>query len=245
MHERFRFGWRGIAAGVVLLAGLAIATSAGANVETHTRFLEFDQRGGILAYELTVRNVGSLPVGNVVLSSLPECLEGSLAVMDLAKEEQVSRRFTFQMPEGKLIFQPRFQLAFNDNEGERHRIASRQSPLILSADFAEVELSQGRVVLKLELMNPGEESLLFLELWSENPELLQGRVKLGDLATGKSLSRRFEYSLPVGEVLFNPTLHVSFHAFEADGTRIHRNFYTILQPRLDRVEEALAARGSH
>lgn len=221
---------------------LTLPGLAGARVETETRFLEFDARAGILAYELTVRNLGSLPVAFVELSAEPSCVEGPLEVSDLAKEHRATRRFTFRMPEGELVFQPRFTLAYTDHEGERHRIESRQSPLVTSIDFESVDLATGEVALRLDFMNPGRESLLFLELWSENPGLEAGRIAIGDLAPGERITREIPYRLPPGEQLFNPTLHVSFHAFETEGTRYHRKFYTILQPRLDRVEEALLAR---
>ncbi len=230
----------GIAVAVML--ALALPGRAGARVETETRFLEFDARAGILAYEMTVRNLGSLPVSFVELSAEPACVEGPLATTDLAKEERVTRRFTFRMAEGKLVFHPRFTLAYTDHEGERHRIETGQSPLVANIDFESVDLATGEVVLQLDLSNPGRESLLFLELWSENPALPDGRIAIGDLAPGERIVRAVDYRFPPGERLFNPTLHVSFHAFETEGTRYHRKFFTVLQPRLDRVEAALNTR---
>lgn len=230
-----------LALGALVLA----SASAGARVETTTRFLELDQKSGILAYELTVRNLGSLPVDAVRLECEPASLEGPLSVTVLAKEEQANRRFTFRMPEQKLIFQPRFKLTYTDNEGERHVRESEQSPLVLGVDFGAVDVARGLVTLKLDLLNTGQESLLFVELWSENPGLPVGKLAIGDLAPGTTRQQLVDFSLPPGELLFNPTLHVSFHAFEAEGTQFHRKFYTIVQSRLDRVEAALAERAAH
>jgi hypothetical protein len=226
------------------LAALMIMTgaTASARVETSTRFLEFDQQAGIIAYELTLRNLGSLPVSFVNLSAEPSCLEGPLEVSDLVKEQQVSRRFTFAMAENEFLFQPLFSLGYTDHEGERHSIETSQSPLNVNVDFAAVDLATGEVALKLVLSNFSRESLLFVEIWSESPQLPEDRISLGDLAPGEQITDEILFRLPPGEMLFNPTLHLSYHAFETEGTRFHRKFYTILQPRLDRVAEALAER---
>ncbi len=232
--------WKvGLALTMLLLLG---AASVSARVETSTRFLEFDQQAGIVAYELTLRNLGSLPVSFVNLSAEPACLEGPLELSDLIKEQQVSRRFTFTMPDNEFIFQPRFSLYYTDHEGERHSIETNQSPLNVNVDFAAVDLATGEVALKLILGNIGRENLLFLEIWSENPTLPDDRISLGDLGPGERLIEEILIRIRPGEQLFNPTLHLSYHAFVPEGARFHREFYTILQPRLDRVAEALAKR---
>ena len=105
-----------------------------------------------------------------------------------------------------------------------------------------MDLATGEVALKLVLSNFSRESLLFVEIWSESPQLPEDRISLGDLAPGEQITDEILFRLPPGEMLFNPTLHLSYHAFETEGTRFHRKFYTILQPRLDRVAEALAER---
>ncbi len=239
MTATTRLGTTGLAlAALILLA----CGDAAARVETTTRFLEYDQQAGIVAYEMTLRNLGSLPVSFVSLTAEPGSLEGPLDVSDLVKEQQASRRFTFRMPEGKFIFQPRFSLAYTDHEGQRHHVETKQSPLQMNIDFASVDVAAGEVSLKLHLGNLGTESLLFLEIWSENPPLPGGRIALGDLAPTENRQEEIDIQLTPGEKFFNPTLHFSFHAFETDGTQFHRKFYTILQPRLDRVAEALAER---
>ncbi len=239
MIDRIKAWKSGVALTALMLIGTA---NVSARVETSTRFLEFDQLAGIVAYELTLRNLGSLPVSFVNLSTIPACLEGPLELSDLVKEQQVSRRFTFSMPDNEFIFQPRFSLEYTDHEGERHSIETSQSPLNVDVDFAAVDLATGEVGLKLILGNLGRENLLFLEIWSENPPLPEDRIALGDLGPGERLTEEIQIRINPGELLFNPTLHLSYHAFETDGTRFHRKFYTILQPRLDRVAEALAKR---
>lgn len=204
------------------------------------RFLEFDGPAGRLAYEVTLRNLSSLPVSAVTLTAEPTSLEGPFRVNDLAPEQQISRRFSFAMPAGSPLFQPRFALEYRNFEGERIVVAPDRSPLLTSIDFVVVDLAAGLVRLRADFQNPSAESLLFLELWSENPGLDEGTVSLGDLGPGERRSQEFELSVPPGTLLFNPTLHISFHAFRADGTRLHRNFMTLVQPHLDRVAEALA-----
>jgi len=204
------------------------------------RFLEFDGPAGLLAYEVTLRNLSSLPVSAITLSAEPASLEGPLRVNDLSPEQQISRRFSFAMPAGSQLFQPRFSLEYRNFEGERIVVAPDRSPLLTSIDFVVVDLAAGRVRLRVDFQNPSAESLLFLELWSENPSLADGTLPLGDLGPGERRSQEFELSVPPGTLLFNPTLHISFHAFHADGTRLHRNFMTLLQPRLDRVAAALS-----
>lgn len=205
------------------------------------RFLEFDAPAGLLAYEVTLRNLSSLPVSAVTLTAEPACLEGPLAIDDLSPEQQISRRFSFAMPAASQLFQPRFSLEYRNFEGERIVVAPERSPLLTSVDFVAVDLAAGRVRLRVDFQNPGTESLLFLEFWSENPGLSEGTRALGDLAAGARLSEEYDFSVPPGSLFFNPTLHFSYHAFQAEGTRLHRNFVTLLQPRLDRVAEALAA----
>lgn len=234
---------RRLCAALLPCLGLGIAASAAAfapaRIETSVRFLEFDAPAGLLAYEVTLRNLSSLPVSAITLTAEPICLEGPLRVNDLDPEQQISRRFSFAMPSGSQLFQPRFSLEYRNFEGERIVVAPDRSPLLTSVDFVAVDLDAGRVRLRADFQNPSAESLLFLELWSENPSLDDGTAPLGDLGPGERLSQEFELSVPPGTLLFNPTLHVSFHAFHADGTRLHRNFMTLLQPRLDRVAEAL------
>lgn len=213
-----------------------------ARIETTMRFLEFDAPAGRLAYEITLRNLSSLPVSAVTLTAEPACLEGTLAINDLAPEQQVSRRFSFAMSPDSQLFQPRFSLEYRNFEGERIVVAPERSPLLTSVDFVAVDLAAGRVSLRVDFQNPGTESLLFLEFWSENPGLTEGTVSVGDLAAGEQRSQVCDFDVAPGSVLFNPTLHISYHAFQAEGTRLHRNFVTLLQPRLDRVAEVLAAK---
>jgi len=225
---------------IALGIGAPAAAFTPARVETTVRFLEFDGPAGRLAYEVTLRNLSSLPVSAVLLTADPPCLEGPFAAADLAPEEQRSRRFTFAMPEAGQIFQPRFSLEYRNFEGERIAVAPERTPLLTSVDFVAVDLAAGRVRLRVDFQNPGIESLLFLEFWTEHPCLAEDTVPLGDLAAGQHLSREFDFEVPPGTLLFNPTLHISYHAFHAEGTRLHRSFLTLLQPQLDRVAEALA-----
>jgi len=230
------------------LLALCLACSPGSalglsptHVETSLRFLEYDATRGLLAYEVTLRNLSSLPVSSLELSASPPCLEGPFAVGDLAREQQASRRFTFPMQSDAQLLQPRFDLAYTNFEGERIRVPATRPPLLTSVDFAAVDLAAGQVRLRVELHNPGAEGLLFLELWSENPGLAEGTLRLGDLAPGQRLSLELPFAVAPGDLLFNPTLHFSYHAFLAEGTRLHRSFTTLLQPRLDRVAAALEA----
>jgi len=230
------------AAGALLLVALGAGAAGGLSptrVETSMRFLEYDAPRAHLAYELTLRNLSNLPVSSLVLTAEPGCMEGPFAVSELAREEQASRRFTFAMPPGTLVLQPRFDLEYTNFEGERVRVPASRPPLQTSVDFVAVDLDSGRVELRVDLQNPGAEGLLFLELWTENPSQAVGTLRLGDLGPGERRSLDLQFALPPGELLFNPTLHFSYHAFQAEGTRLHRSFTTLLQPRLDRVAAAL------
>ena len=241
--SRRRVAWT--VAVLMALPGLGAVRTASAEsssrVETTTRFVQYDEVQGLLAYEFTLRNVGSLPVSAVRLSTDPPCLEGPLEVGDLGREQQVGRRFTFKIDAQRRVFQPRFELQYTDYEGQRITVAPDRSPLILEVDFAAVDLATGRVSLRVDLNNLGTDNLLFLDLWSENPTLTEGDLALGDLEPGQSLSREVHFQLDPGERYFNPTLHLSFHALKAEGSRLHRRFYTIVQPQLDKVAAALAA----
>jgi len=225
------------------LFALALGASAPrATVETSMRFLEYDHTQGLLAYEITVRNLGGLPVSHVFLSTDPPALEGTFELSDLAKEERSSRRFTFRMPAETLLFQPRFLLAYTDYEGERIRIEQERPYLAVTVDFVECDLAAGKVAMSIALSNPNPEPVIFLELRSENPPLLGGTTGLGDLGPGDSASYIVHFSVEPDERFFNPTLYLDYHAFHSEGTRIHRSFYTILQPDLGRIEAALSAR---
>ena len=241
--SRRRVAWT--VAVLMALPGLGAVRSASAEsssrVETTTRFVQYDEVQGLLAYEFTLRNVGSLPVSAVRLSTDPPCLEGPLEVGDLGREQQVGRRFTFKIDAQRRVFQPRFELQYTDYEGQRITVAPDRSPLILEVDFAAVDLATGRVSLRVDLNNLGTDNLLFLELWSKNPTRTEGDLALGDLEPGQSLSREVHLPLDPGERYFNPTLHLSFHALKAEGSRLQRRFYTIVQPQLDKVAAALAA----
>ncbi len=235
-----------VAAAVLLLA-IGAGRAGGLSptrVETSMRFLEYDATRALLAYELTLRNLSNLAVSSVVLTAEPACLEGPFELGDLAREEQASRRFTFPMPTGQHVLQPRFELAYTNFEGERIHVPPTRSPLMTSVDFAAVDLETGRVSLRLDIQNPGADGLLFIEVWVENPSLAEGTLELGDLAPGERLSRELHLTLPPGELFFNPTLHFSYHAFLAEGTRLHRSFTTLVQPRLDRVAAALAVKAT-
>jgi hypothetical protein len=235
------------AAAAVLLLAIGAVRADGLSptrVETSMRFLEYDAPRALLAYELTLRNVSNLAVSSVVLTAEPPCLEGPFELADLAREEQASRRFTFPMPADRQVLQPRFELAYTNFEGERIHVPPARSPLMTSVDFAAVDLETGRVSLRVDIQNPGADGLLFIKLWVENPSLAEGTLELGDLGPGERLSREFQLTLAPGELFFNPTLHFSYHAFQAEGTRLHRSFTTMLQPRLDRVAAALAAKAT-
>ena len=235
------------AAGALLIVALGAGGASGlspTHVETSMRFLEYDAPGALLAYELTLRNLSNLPVASLVLTAEPACVEGPFAVGELAREEQASRRFTFPMPAGSQVLQPRFDLEYTNFEGERIRVPASRPPLLTSVDFAAVDLETGQVSLRVDLQNPSEEGLLFVELWVENPGLAEGTLRLGDLGPGQRLSLELPLALPPGELFFNPTLHFSYHAFRAEGTRLRRSFVTLLQPRLDHVAAALAGQST-
>jgi len=228
-----------------LLAGVSPPARAGdpdAGVEAVPRFLEYDGVEGILSYEITVRNLGSLPVSHVTLAADPESVEGPFALSDLGPEASALRRFTFRIDADTDIFQPRFRLTYTDAEGERIRSDAARSPLAASIDFAECDVAAGRVSLHFTLTNPNAEPLLFLELYTENPRQPEGARFLGDLGPGATLEFDIPFRLPAGERFFNPTCYLRYHAFLAEGTRIHRLFYTLLETDLREVEAALADR---
>jgi hypothetical protein len=236
---------RAVTAGFLLAIGASGASGLSpTRVETSMRFLEYDAPRALLAYEVTLRNLSNLPVSSVVLTALPACLEGAFAPGDLAREEQASRRFTFPLPSGEHVLQPRFELAYTNFEGERIHVPPTRSALLTNVDFTAVDLEAGIVTLRVSVQNPGADGLLFIELWVENPSLAEGTLELGDLAPGQRLSREVQLKVAPGDVLFNPTLHFSYHAFQAEGTRLHRSFTTLLQPRLDRVAAALGAQAA-
>lgn len=229
----------------VLIAGSAPPAAAGdpdAGVEAVPRFLEYDGDAGILSYEITVRNLGSLPVSNITLESVPGSEEGVFALVDLGPEASALRRFTFRVDEDTDIFQPRFLLSYTDFEGERIRSDAGRTPLAASIDFAACDVAAGRVTLRFTLTNPHAEPLLFLELYAENPRLSDGDLFLGDLGPGATLEVDVPFRLPPGERFFNPTCYLRYHAFHTEGTRIHRLFYTLLETDLRDVEAALARR---
>jgi hypothetical protein len=238
MKRARRWAMLGMAAALVLAA----PEQAPAEVETLTQFLEYDQAQGVIAYKVVLRNRGSLPVRGIKLDVDPPCREGAWELSELSKEEVGTRQFSFDLPAGQLIFQPRFSLAYTDNEGERVEIAPGQSRLATTMDFTACQVATGRVTVRFTFTNPGEEPLLFLELSSENPRLAEGSLELGDLKPGETIQKDIEFQLQPGERIFNPTVHLLYHAFYSQGTRIHRSFYTFLQPDLQRVEDALAAR---
>ncbi|MBN2172142.1 MAG: hypothetical protein JW819_12555 [Candidatus Krumholzibacteriota bacterium] len=230
---------------MLLLASAFPPARAGdpnAGVEAVPRFLEYDGNEGILSYEITVRNLGSLPVNHITLATEPESLEGSFALDDLGPEASALRRFTFRIDEGTNLFQPRFLLSYTDSEGERIRPDTGRSPLAASIDFAACDVAEGRVTLHFTLTNPHAEPMLFLELYTENPHLTDGTRFLGDLGPGATLEVDIPFRLPAGERLFNPTCYLRYHAFLTEGTRIHRLFYTLLETDLRQVEQALAKR---
>jgi len=224
---------------------LAMAAPAGAkdesrgSVETQTRFLEYDALSGRLAYEVTVRNLGQLPVSFVELRSDPACQEGPFMVDDLGRGQSASRVFSFAMGREQQILHPRFELAFTDYEGERLRVLPQESLVAASVDFSYCDVATGWTDMAFSLTNTSPEPLLFLELRSENPSLSTGKLEAESLGPGKTVTWTLEYQLEPGETVFNPTLHLDYHQFGPTGTDQRRSFFTFLQPDLRRVEKAL------
>ncbi|MCP4546445.1 MAG: hypothetical protein GY835_08285 [bacterium] len=217
---------------------------ASGRVETLSRFLEYDQTQNILVYEITLRNLEQLPVSDIELTALPACEEGILEVNELRKEQRVSRRFTFKIEPGKSLFQPRFRLEYTKQDGERVYIEPSKSHIAVSIDFSHVDVAKGLVALKLSITNPNEESLIFIELKTENPKIEEGTMTLGDLKPGCSIHKEILFRTTPGDAFFNPTLYLNYHAFQTSGTKFHRNFYTVLQSDLNRVEAALKERNA-
>jgi hypothetical protein len=211
-------------------------------VETRTRFLEYDQATGMLAYMISLRNLGNLTVSFVEVSADPPGSEGPFEISDLSKGQMVSRRFSFHLPPGQMLFQPRFNLAYTNFEGQRILIESQERLISTTVDFAECDVETGRVVLDLSIVNIGSGPLIFMELKTDNPHLEGGTLGLEDLKVGKQLKQSIEFQLDPNEIFFNPTLYLTYHAFQTESTQRHRNFITILQPDLRRIESALAER---
>jgi hypothetical protein len=219
---------------------MAAETSRG-SVETQTRFLEYDQASGSLVYEVSIRNVGRLPVSYIDLESDPPSLEGKFSVDELSSGKWAHRRFSFQLKKGQQVFQPRFRMAFTDYEGERIKSEEERSPLAANVDFSYCDLATGWVDMVFTLSNLGEEPILFLEMRSENPSLPQGVIEHESLSSGESMSWTLEFQLEPGDTFFNPTLYLSYHSFSASGTRLKKKFFTFLQSDLQKVQDTLAA----
>jgi hypothetical protein len=229
------------AACLLLLAGAGLSPAL-ASVETLSRFLEYDQTQRLLVYEISLRNLGSLPVRRVLLESEPSAREGALKINELVKEKPFTGRLSFELPEGLQIFQPRLILSYSNHEGERIREAQDRPTLIPSTEFLACDLDSGWVEMRLSLTNPNPDPVIFLELRSENPPLdPPGTLELGDIQQGCTLSCDLRFRIDPGQRFFNPTLHISYHAYLAESTRLHRNFYTLLLPDLGRLESALEA----
>jgi hypothetical protein len=230
------------------LATLLAPTTVSAvtsHVETVTRFLEYNHRDGLMSYEISLRNLESLTISDIELESTPVSLEGAFSLRELKKGERGNRQFTFHIPSGNTLFQPRFKLAYTKQGGERVYVdPGEKSQILVNIDFRDVSLEQGRVDLLLSITNPNKESLVFMELKSENPDLAAGTITLDDLSTGESLEEIISFEIKPGEQFFNPTLYLSYHAFHTSGTKRHRNFYTIIQPDLSRVERLLLDRNA-
>ncbi len=221
----------------------AAETSQG-SIETQTRFLEYDASRGSLVYEVSLRNVGNLPVSYIDLDSDPPSLEGTFSVDELTTGDWAHRRFSFELKKGQQIFQPRFRLAFTDYEGERIKSEEERSPLVANVDFSYCDIATGWVDMVFTLTNLGEEPILFLELRSENPGLPQGVIEHDSISPGDSFSWTLEFQLEPGDTFFNPTLYLSYHSFSVSGTRLKKKFFTFLQSDLSKVQEALAASAS-
>ncbi len=234
---------RGILIAITLLVStLALASESSRNkVETHTRFLEFDASTGNLVYEVSIRNLGNLPVSYLELDSDPICLEGTFHVDELGRGDWARRRFSFQLRPDQLVLQPRFTLLFTDYEGERIKSEEERGPLAANADFSFCDVNTGWVDMVFTLTNLGDEPLLFLELRSENPQLPQGLIEHESLSPGKSVSWTLEFQLEPGDTFFNPTLYLSYHSFGVAGTRLQKKFFTFIQKDLRKVEDVLAA----
>jgi len=229
----------------LLLGVISVAQASGlgqGSVETQTRFLEFDDSTGSLAYEVSIRNVGNLPISDLELDSEPTSLEGRFSVDELTAGSWARRRFSFRLEPKQRIFQPRFFLAFTNDEGERIKSENERSPLAANVDFTYCDVATGWVDMVFTLTNLGEDPLLFLELRSENPPLSEGPLERKSLGPGESLSWTLEYQIEPGDIFFNPTLHLRYHSFSVSGTRLQKKFYTFLQKDLRKVQEALAAR---
>ena len=234
---------RGILIAMTMLApSLAFAgNSIGSNVETHTRFLEFDTSTGNLVYEVSIRNLGNLPVSYLDLESDPISLEGTFSVDELGRGDWARRRFSFKLNPGQLVLQPRFTLGFTSYDGERIKSEEERSSLVANADFSFCDVTTGWVDMVFTLTNLGEDPLLFLELRSENPELPKGLIEHESMSPGESVSWTIEFQLEPGDTFFNPTLYLSYHSFGVSGTRLQKKFFTFIQKDLRKVEEALKA----
>ena len=233
-----------VLAATLLTAGLSprAGSASESQLETTTRFLEYDQGRGLLAYLVSVRNLGSLPVSFVELRAEPGSVEGPIESSDLTKGQTISRRFSFALPPGETLFQPRFHLAYTTFEGQRIEIAPEKRLIAMSVDFVECDVKAGRVALSLAILNVSEEPLIFVELKADNPHLREGTRSLADLKVGMQLEQIVEFDLEPGETFFNPTLYLTYHAFQSESTRRHSNFLTLLQPDLRRIEAALLER---
>jgi len=235
---------------LICAAGLLLAQIAAANesskgsVETRTRFLEYDAGRSSLIYEVSLRNVGNLPVSYIELDSDPASIEGSFSVDELGSGDWAKRRFSFKLAPRQKIFQPRFVVAFTDYEGQRIRSEEERSTLAANVDFSYCDVNTGWVDMIFTLTNLGDEPLLFLELRSENPRLPQEFIEKESLSPGEEASWTLEFQLEPGETLFNPTLYLEYYAFGVSGTRLQKKFFTFLQEDLRKVQNALADRES-
>ncbi len=234
--------------GFLLAASLSLGIAQDAEafsesqIETSTRFLEFDETAGLIAYDVSLRNLGNLPVSFIELGAEPASLEGPLELSDLGKGQMISRRFSFQLSPESHLFQPRFRLGYTDFEGQRIEIKPEKRLHALTIDFTSCDIASGQIEMELSILNISPEPLIFVELKAEHPQLVGGTLALGDLKVGTQLTKKLMFQVSPGETFFNPTIYLTYHAFQAELTKRHRSFTTILQPDLRRIETALQTR---
>jgi len=229
---------------LLIAAGASAGESSKGSLETTTQFLEYRADESLIVYELTMRNVGNLPLSYIALDSEPASVEGAFLVDELGSGGTAKRTFSFLLEPEQRVFQPRFRAVFTDHDGERILSEEERSPLATNIDFSYCDVNAGWLDMDFTLSNLGDEPLLFLVLRSENPPLSGESLKLDSLGPGEGHRWTLEFQLEPGETLFNPTLHLEYYAFGVSGTRLQKKFFTFLQEDLRKVEMALAERGS-
>lgn len=235
--------------GLALVALLAVGAvqafaQAGSkgSVETSVRLLEYDADRGTLIYDVSLRNLGRLPVTFVHLDSDPASEHGPLELLELRRGQIHSHRFSFQLQEDQFLFRPVFKLEFTDAEGRRVRENTSDAHLTCNVDFATCDVKAGVVTLDLSVSNVADDPMLFMELTCENPPLAGDMMELGDVSPGETIYTQVTLQLSPGSLFFHPTLHISYYAFDVKGAFRFKSFITMLQPDLRKVERELLMR---